>query len=225
MDSIIDWEVSLEPSLSDHRHILFTLRGLALVLLIRNPRATNWGSFQGRLGEKLEGGPEMSMKDEAGLGLAIHWIQQALTSAFEENCPLRPIRRGKKSLRWTQELELLRREVRRLFNRCRAKNEPHSWELYREAQRRYRKEVRKASRETWRSFVSSVNELPRAARIHRALSRGSKIKLGSLEAPSGLRTQPEEETLDLLLATRFPGSICVEGGVVFTTAGCTNHVD
>jgi hypothetical protein len=83
-------------------------------------------------------------------------------------------------------------------------------ELYREAQRRYRKEVRKASRETWRSFVSSVNDLPRAARIPRALSRDSKIKLGSSVAPSGLCMQSEGETLDLPLATHFPGSICVE---------------
>jgi hypothetical protein len=112
MDSITDWEVSSEPSLSDHRHILFTLRGSALVLLFRNPRGTNWGSFQGSLGEKLGRGPEMSMKDEAGLGLAIYWIQQALVSAFEDSCPLQPITKGKKSLRWTRELELLRREVR-----------------------------------------------------------------------------------------------------------------
>jgi hypothetical protein len=167
----------------------------------------------------------MSMKGEAGLRLAIHWIQQALISAFEDNCPLQPIRKGKKSLRWTRGLELLRREVRRLFNRCRAKNKPHSWELYREVQRRYRKEVRKASRETWRSFVSSVNDLPRAARIHRALSRGSKIRLGSLVAPSGLRMQSEEETLDLFLATHFPGSICAEGGVVPASAGHTNRLD
>jgi len=111
MDSIADWEVSLEPSLSDHGHILFTLWGSTPLLFIRNPRGTNWGSFRGSLREKLERGPEMSMKDEAGLGLAIHWMQQALVSAFEANCPLRPIRKGRKSLRWTRELELLRREV------------------------------------------------------------------------------------------------------------------
>jgi hypothetical protein len=164
----------------------------------------------------------MNMKDKAGLGLAIHWIQQALVFAFEDNCSLRPIRKGRKSLKWTRELELLRKEVRRLFNRCRAKNESYSWELYREAQRRYRKEVRKASREMWRSFVSSVNDLPRAARIHRALSRDSKIRLGSLVAPSGLRTQSEGETL---LATHFPGSICVEGGVLSATTCRTNHLN
>jgi hypothetical protein len=54
-------------------------------LLIRNPRGTNWGSFRESLSDRLERGTEMSMKDEAGLGLAIQWTQQALTSADEEN--------------------------------------------------------------------------------------------------------------------------------------------
>ena len=62
------------------------------------------------------------MRDEAGLGLAVHWVQQALISAYENICLLRPARRGRKSLKWTSELESLRREVTRLFNRCRADN-------------------------------------------------------------------------------------------------------
>ena len=53
MDSITDWEVSSEPSLSDHRHILFSLRGSTPVLYIRNLRGTNWGSIRGNLREKL----------------------------------------------------------------------------------------------------------------------------------------------------------------------------
>ena len=45
LESITGWEVSRERSLSDHRHILFTLRGSVPALLIRNRRGTNWGSF------------------------------------------------------------------------------------------------------------------------------------------------------------------------------------
>jgi hypothetical protein len=41
LESILGWEVSSEPSLSDHRHILFIVQGLIPVHLIRNPRATN----------------------------------------------------------------------------------------------------------------------------------------------------------------------------------------
>jgi hypothetical protein len=53
----------------------------------------------------------MNMKDEAGLGLEIHWVQQALISAYEDNCPLRPVETGKLTLKWTAELESLRRGV------------------------------------------------------------------------------------------------------------------
>jgi len=116
--------------------------------MIRNPRGTNWGFFQEDLRDKLERGPEMSMEDKGRLGLAVHWIQQALITAYEDNCPLRPVKKGRKSLKWTSELESLRKEVRRLFNRCRANNKSSSWELHREAQRRYRKEVCKSSKET-----------------------------------------------------------------------------
>jgi len=118
LDSIIGWEVWSEPSLSDHRHILFILQGSVPVRLIRNPRATNWGSFREDLKERLERGPRMDMKSEAGLGLAVHWVQQALVLTYEDNCPLKPIKVGRQILKWTTELESLRKEVRRLFNKC-----------------------------------------------------------------------------------------------------------
>jgi len=56
------------------------------------------------------------------------------------------------------------------------------------------------------TFCSSINHLPRSARLHRALSRDPKIKMGSLMAPLGRCTQSEVETLELLLTTHFPHS-------------------
>ena len=58
------------------------------------------------------------MKDEARLGLAILLHQQVLISACEDNCPLKPAKTGKHSLKLTSELESLRRVVRWLFNKC-----------------------------------------------------------------------------------------------------------
>jgi len=81
----------------------------------------------------------MNMKNEAGMGLAIHLVQQALIPAYEDNCPPRPVKTGRQSLKCTVELESLRRGERRLFNKCRSERNQHSWELHREAQRNYRK--------------------------------------------------------------------------------------
>jgi hypothetical protein len=46
LNSFIAWEVSSEHSLSDHGHLLFTLKGSIPVRLIRNSRGTIWGSFK-----------------------------------------------------------------------------------------------------------------------------------------------------------------------------------
>jgi hypothetical protein len=84
--------------------------------------------------------------------------------------------------------------LRRLFNKSRTERTSQNWELHKEAQRRYRKEVRKASKHSWRAFCNSINDLPTSVRLHRVLSRDPKTKLGSLVTPSGLQTQSEGET-------------------------------
>ena len=43
LESIKGWEVSSEPSSSDHRYILFKWEGSVPECLFRNPRGTNWG--------------------------------------------------------------------------------------------------------------------------------------------------------------------------------------
>ena len=69
----------------------------------------------------------MNMKNGAGLGLAIHWLRQALISAYEDNSALRLVRTCRQSLKCTVELESFRREIRRSFNKCLSEKE-----LYRE---------------------------------------------------------------------------------------------
>ena len=134
LESIIDWEVSQEPSLSDHRHIWFTLRGSELVHVIRNPRGNKRGSFKRDLRDRLARGPRLDMTDVAGLGIPIDWVQQALVSAYEDNCPLKLVKTGRQSLRWTTELETFRNGVRWPCNKCRSDKKAHCWALYREAQ-------------------------------------------------------------------------------------------
>ena len=44
---------------------------------------------------RLDRGPEMDIRNKDGLGLAIHSVQLALISAYEDNCPLRPVKTGR----------------------------------------------------------------------------------------------------------------------------------
>jgi len=58
------------------------------------------------------------------------------------------------------------------------------------------------------------------ARLQRALSRDTKIKLGSLVALLKRRTQSEGEILELLLATHFPNSVVTEEMAACAAAHC-----
>jgi hypothetical protein len=85
--------------------------------------------------------------------------------------------------------------------------------------------VQKASKETWKAFCTSINEPPKTARLYRALSKDPKVRLGSLVAPSGQRTQSEGETLDLLIHTHFPSSGAVEEETSSNFASRTTRLD
>ena len=61
-----------------------------------------------------------------------------------------------------------------------------------------------ASKNVGNAFCSSVDDLPRLARLHGVLSRDPTIKLGSFVSPSGKRTRSEGETFELLLLHIFP---------------------
>jgi hypothetical protein len=110
--------------------------------------------------------------------------------------------------------------VRQLFNKCRKDKNLHSWELSKDTERRYERLPK-----TWRTFCSSINDLPRSARLHRALARDPDIRLGSLMAPSGGRTQSKGETLDIFLVTHFPNSVVIEMEAVPAAAHRTTRLD
>jgi len=64
----------------------------------------NWYFFREGLKSRVERDPEMNVKDEAGLGLAVLFVQLALISAYEVNCSFKPAKTGKRSMKWTFEL-------------------------------------------------------------------------------------------------------------------------
>jgi hypothetical protein len=103
LENIIGWEVSSEPSLSDHRHFMFILRGSIPVRIIRDPRGTNWCSLEEDMRDRLERDPVMDHTSKVMLDWGLRF------SAYEANGPLRPVKMGRQSLKWTNELESLRK--------------------------------------------------------------------------------------------------------------------
>ena len=66
VDLVSDWHVSDETSLSDHRYILFQVSDIEISkVTYRNPKRTNWESYQEDLKENLRAVPRVvhSVKD------------------------------------------------------------------------------------------------------------------------------------------------------------------
>jgi hypothetical protein len=74
----------------------------------------NRGSFQEELKDVLSRGPMKCTGDEVRLGFALNWLQHALITAYENNCPFRLVRPARNSPRWTARLKSLRRGVIRV---------------------------------------------------------------------------------------------------------------
>ena len=117
MGKIVEWRVSDEPSLLEDRHITFSLVVAARKTKRgpeRNPRRTDWSSYVNELGERMVKFPR-KYGDEKEVEYAVDVLQDALTAAYELNCPTRT--KGKTPW-WNTRLKRLRVNSKRPRNRA-----------------------------------------------------------------------------------------------------------
>jgi hypothetical protein len=101
--------------------------------------------------------------------------------------------------------------VRRLFNNSRREKNPQSWELYRQAQRRYRKEVRPQRSTVGGGFCNSINDRPMSAKLHRAFSRDPKNQAWLSGGSFGNAKEVRAGNLQILRAIHFTSSVDTVG--------------
>ncbi|XP_011251730.1 uncharacterized protein LOC112638260 [Camponotus floridanus] len=99
---------------------------------------------------------------------------------------------------------MLRFETRRLFNKARNSCLPLHCETFRNAQRRYSREIVRNKRSSCREFCENVESAPEASRLNRILSSDNHIQLGCLKPTMGY-TINLTEFIEYLMKTGFPG--------------------
>ncbi|CAL1681167.1 unnamed protein product [Lasius platythorax] len=147
-DLASNWKVSDEPSLSDHKHITFTVgKGTPRreETFFRNPRCTEWSSYAADLGERLKTFPS-PYGSPGEIDIATNMLRDAIIAAYEENCLLK--RRSKSDgTWWNADLQKLRRRARCTLNRAKKIKSLEASEEAKAAQREYRKATKKARRQ------------------------------------------------------------------------------
>ncbi|XP_037930262.1 uncharacterized protein LOC119664997, partial [Teleopsis dalmanni] len=203
-ESIWNWRVSDEVSLSDHQHIRFEIPSISEKQdKVYRPRKTNWLRYRDLVGsENFSLARPLRTREE--IELAANHLGEVLLTSFHNSTVA-----GNASIRgkvpwWNSQLANKRKLVRSLFNRAKRSG---SWEQYRTALTDYNNSIRQSKRASWRSHCDSIDRLPEAARLHKALNKVKTNEVGLLKKPDGSFTTGREDTLEFLLQTHFPGSV------------------
>jgi len=190
---IKDWHVTEEVSHSDHRYIRFTVTGMdRSVEVYRNPRRTDWEPFRndlsGCLCDMIDKIPNFT-----DLETAAKQFQDAIVSAYNENCPLTVRRNNRKISWWNQGLAERRKKVRSLFN---AAKKSGNWTDYKRTLTEYNKALRQAKRESWRRQCEETEKAAECAKLHRILSKDGQSAVSSIQLENGGYITTEKRILE-----------------------------
>lgn len=198
-----NWHVSDEESLSDHRYIFFEhLNVTSQTLSFRNPRSTDWDLYSDLLATKFHGySPTIETPND--LDDAVDITTSYIIEAYEEACPLRSIKTTRGTPWWNSELAKLRKQCRRSWNRRRTEGS----ESFRLARKAYKKALRSAERSGWKSLCTNVSSLSEASRLNKILAKSKDFQVSEIRKPNGDFTSSDEEVLEHLFETHFPGCV------------------
>ncbi len=197
--------MSDEPSLSDHRYIVYRIDSTQETLkTIQNPRNADWNKFRNDLGEKLNyyyNEFRVGSKDDLEVMAAM--LDTSIRDSFASSWPGKIIQ-DKSSMWWTKELNKLRKYTRRKLRVALRQNVPEHWESYRKAQRRYRRSVKQAKINSWRNFCESINKIPELTRLRKILAKDRKAMEEPLRLPNGDLTRTLEVSLGCISGKSLP---------------------
>ncbi|XP_059061610.1 uncharacterized protein LOC131854496 [Achroia grisella] len=191
---ITHWHVSNENSMSDHKHIRFTIEAAtdSNPILYRNPKATDWPKYRDSLTSLIADLPK-SIKSPLELELAVDILLSGIISAYQNNCPIKTKTAKCKTPWWNKSLEKLRKKTRKLSNR--AKKGPFEWAQYSKAQTEYYCEIRKAKRASWRAFCEEITQTPQGSRVHKMLAKAPNNQIGLMKRPNGEIPRNQDERI------------------------------
>ena len=203
---ITNWRVVEEDSFSDHRLITFRIcskpDGAARIISL--VKKTNWNKFQGVLATQTKRIATTCPNSVEEIEQLSTRLREALQMSSRLSTPRTIARDGGKSQGWDPSLTDLKRQVRRLHKLSSNSEDDHK--RYRDARRRYKKELRKIKREAWRNFCKEVKSMSATAKLHKLISRSKITSNTMIRSPQGTYSETPEEALQLLLNAHFPGN-------------------
>ena len=197
--TVADWEVSLEPSLSDHRYVLFNIGHYSPeVKSFRNLRKADWQLFVEHLSNA-----NLPPISSGGLDSCAEALEESIRRALNEAAPERPASSRPPNPWWTPELGQVNKELRDLHHK--RTDSLEAAEAYKSLRNTYNKMIRRAKRDSWQNFVTKAESASEVSKIIKIL-RPSPQRGISLFSEQGEPVTPRE-TLVKLMDAHFLESV------------------
>lgn len=216
-ESITGWKVWGIDSFSDHNFIKFkvgcdSLRNEPR----RNPRNTNWTRFGELVNDRIGKESACLLGNVEDLDKKVDWLSDTLLDAYEKSCPL-PKKRSKQNPPWwNTNIAAEVKEIRKLRNKLRSKAKGSNsqevsshWDVYKEKKRLLGYNIRKAKRESWRTYCEGIESSNEASRLRKVLAKDNSPP-SFIKRSDGTWAESETEIMAGLLDAHFPDSTSIE---------------
>ena len=129
-----------------------------------------------------------------------------ITKVLDELIPLQPTKITPRWLKWWNEkLQKMKDKLRKWYRQARGRfASDFIKHKYQDLFREYKKEVRKAKRESWIKFCSNTESTSELARLAKIICYHPKFSLGLLKRKDGSMAGTPEESLEILTNATFP---------------------
>ena len=210
-DRVVGWHVSNVPSFSDHMYIRFQVKSRIQkqAKMFRNVRRTCWNKYVNKLEQKLNERilpPVPVPSSIEDIDVLVNKVHSVVTKSYEAACPMRKSLRKKDNIWWNSELASLRKEARRAWKKAIKTKQENDWVAQKLAQSNLKKTVRRAKRDSWRSFVESTSSLTATARLVKIIRNNETVRVSNVIKHDGEFTKSPLETMNYLLDILSPGS-------------------
>ena len=206
LDKVVNWQVSSDETMSDHRRIEFDLivsKNIAdpnMDNSYRNVKKTDWSLFGQNLNKEISG---INTSSE-NIDILTDRLENAIINSYNSSCKLRFFKGKRRPPWWNGNLSQTQRKLHRANVKNRRYNTAETKEAYDRLKSKYKSDIKTAKIEGWKRHCDELSDLTTASRIQKVLAQGNKIELGTVKNQQGDFTCSPEETLKVLLDTHFP---------------------
>ena len=134
--------------------------------MFRNVRRMFWNKYVDELEQKFKKKtpvPVPFSKEE--IDVLANKVHSVIIISYEAACPVQKLLRKKDNIWWNSELASLRKEARRAWRKAIKTKQKEDWEAQKLALAYFKTAMRRAKRDSWHSFVESMNSETPTARL------------------------------------------------------------